>query len=136
VDPPACREDRPLVGDAVAGIEGAASLAAGAAHFCAVTREGRVRCWGEGGDGQLGDGNARTSAGAVLAALPEGVRATAVFAAGALSCTRTEDGDFYCWGENRLGLQGAEKCPEARVHQSVYCIRRPARHEILRALGP
>ena len=35
----------------------AASLAAGRRHTCAATMEGEVRCWGQNGSGQVGDGS-------------------------------------------------------------------------------
>ena len=41
----------------ITGLEGAVTLvAAGADHTCAVLAQGGVRCWGQGVDGQLGNG--------------------------------------------------------------------------------
>lgn len=40
----------------VRGISDAGSVAAGQLHACAVTRSGRLRCWGNNSDGELGDG--------------------------------------------------------------------------------
>ena len=36
---------------------GFAAVATGAEHTCAITTTGEVRCWGEGSDGQLGNGS-------------------------------------------------------------------------------
>jgi len=41
----------------VSGIATAKSIAAGMSHTCAVLGNGGARCWGEGANGQLGDGN-------------------------------------------------------------------------------
>ncbi len=46
----------------VAGISDAVQVVAGLAHFCALGREGRVRCWGRGSEGQLGDPSAVSAA--------------------------------------------------------------------------
>jgi hypothetical protein len=72
------------------------SIAAGAAHTCAVLADGTIRCWGANGFGQLGDGSQRTRATpAPVAGVPA---ATAVEAFGDHSCALTEAGDVYCWG--------------------------------------
>ena len=40
----------------VAGLTDVATVAAGAAHSCAVRRDGTAACWGADTSGQLGDG--------------------------------------------------------------------------------
>src|SRR6185503_14939308 len=39
------------------GLDGAAQLAISEFHTCVLIAGGTVRCWGDGTDGQLGDGN-------------------------------------------------------------------------------
>ena len=46
-------EDEPT---AVAPGETWASIAAGPRHACGVKLDGALKCWGEGSNGQLGDG--------------------------------------------------------------------------------
>jgi alpha-tubulin suppressor-like RCC1 family protein len=63
----------PAGGDAIgrlvdiAGMENVAQLGVGAAHACALARDGAVRCWGDNRVGQLGDGTrvSRTTAASV-----------------------------------------------------------------------
>jgi alpha-tubulin suppressor-like RCC1 family protein len=79
-------------------------LAVGTAHSCAVITSGAVRCWGQGSQGQLGDGMASSSNVPVEVAGDD--VATAVGAGGSHSCRTTRDGDVDCWGANPSGQLG------------------------------
>jgi hypothetical protein len=46
----------------VQGLVGVQAIAAGAYHACALGADGGVTCWGDDGDGELGDGAARAAA--------------------------------------------------------------------------
>lgn len=86
----------------VAGIGGAARIAAGAAHACAIAA-GRVHCWGRNEHGQLGDGT--TASRAAPAAVP-GIEGAVSLAAGAAhTCASTAAG-VWCWGRNDRGQLG------------------------------
>jgi alpha-tubulin suppressor-like RCC1 family protein len=52
----------------VPGLSAVHTLAAGAQHTCARTRDNRVWCWGANDQGQLGDGttNSRNAPGLVV----------------------------------------------------------------------
>jgi len=49
-------EQEPAPGQVVAGLPDARAIAGGNNHWCALTQNGQVRCWGDGWRGQLGDG--------------------------------------------------------------------------------
>lgn len=101
----------------VAGLAGAAAVAAGGAHTCALTSEGGIKCWGDNSSGQLGDGQA---CGAIcstpvdVSGLTSGVAVLA--AAGGHTCAVTMAGPFptpvaACWGDNESGQIGNGESP-------------------------
>jgi cysteine-rich repeat protein len=87
------------------------ALTLGAVHTCALIEEGRIRCWGHNGTGQIGYGAAvvtnvgddelPSSAGDLP--LPAAVQ---VVAGGAHTCAVFENGDARCWGYNNTGQLG------------------------------
>jgi alpha-tubulin suppressor-like RCC1 family protein len=81
----------------------AMSVAAGAAHTCALDAAGGVWCWGRGDEGQLGDGARADRSAPVMLALGAGVSATAVAAGGAHSCALVTGGKVMCWGRGDEG---------------------------------
>ncbi|MDB5213404.1 MAG: chromosome condensation regulator, partial [Myxococcaceae bacterium] len=90
----------------VAGLSGVTMLASGSMseHFCAVTAVD-VRCWGAGGNGQLG--NAKSEDGPTPVAALALNDAVGVAAGGRHTCAWRKDGTVSCWGHNawrQLGL--------------------------------
>lgn len=83
----------------------ATDLSAGESHSCAVTRLHRIRCWGRGVEGQLGDGDRDIDPVAVPLAGPRRweVRVTAGYTHG---CAITAAGTARCWGANGFGELG------------------------------
>ncbi|HQR18044.1 MAG TPA: DUF4214 domain-containing protein [Gemmatimonadales bacterium] len=97
-----------FVPTAVPGLQGgvvAIAAANGGFHTCALLATGAVRCWGENGNGQLGDGTLAPSPSPVdVPGLPAQV--DAITAGGGHNCVHTTPGALYCWGRNDWGQLG------------------------------
>jgi alpha-tubulin suppressor-like RCC1 family protein len=96
------------LGDVFIGEE-VTQVATGGHHTCALTANGGIRCWGYGGDGQLGYGNTND----VVNVTPDsdlivriGGAATQVTAGDAHTCALLLDGSVRCWGLNSNGRLG------------------------------
>lgn len=108
----------------VAGVSDARRVSAGYGHTCAVLRSGRVACWGDNSQGQLGDGCFERSDGNICvdangsATRQPGrersdVRyveaiadATDVVAAQTHTCALRRTGSVACWGADDSGQLG------------------------------
>lgn len=87
----------------VSGLEsGVMSVAAGHSHSCAVTLDGKVKCWGANAYGTLGDG-AWYSSFLPVDVLQGDDKAVRVVAGFYHACYLTDTGKVKCWG---LGNQG------------------------------
>ena len=103
----------------VPGVVDAVEVAAGDRHVCVRTNGGGVLCWGEGRDGQRGDGVRDVSPSRWNGPHPPPHRkeprgvatvdvrdAAQVVAGGDSTCVRTGGGAVLCWGANRDGQLG------------------------------
>ena len=90
---------------AVSGISTATSVAAvGDFHACAVLSGGKIDCWGDNEDGELGNGTTENSS---IPVAVSGITTGAEVAAGAFhSCARLSGKSLDCWGENYFGELG------------------------------
>jgi alpha-tubulin suppressor-like RCC1 family protein len=80
------------------------AVAAGQSHTCGLRTNGQVRCWGNNGFGQIGDG---TTISPRAPATVAGVGGVIAIALGSNhSCARRADGDIRCWGRNDEGQLG------------------------------
>lgn len=80
-------------------------LTAGALHTCAITSAGQAWCWGNNGDGRLGDGT--TNLGLAPVQVLQGSIVFTVLSAGdAHTCGLDSSGQAYCWGNNSYGQIG------------------------------
>lgn len=80
------------------------SIAAGAAHGCAITDTGNVLCWGSNQFGQLGD-NSTTDRNQPVN-VPGVSGATALAAGFGHTCAVLSNGKAKCWGNNYSGQLG------------------------------
>lgn len=81
---------------------GALAIAAGFTHTCAILKDGTVRCWGRGDNGQLGNGSQNT-----LSSTPvtvTGLNSPQSLALGTyFSCAILDAGGVSCWGNYGIG---------------------------------
>lgn len=99
----------------VAGVSGATQVAAGDQHTCAlVGSPGKVLCWGQNANGQIGSGK-------VSASEPSAVEVTGisdaveVAAGGEHTCARRAGGTVTCWGYNYFGQLGRDSKQPTRA---------------------
>jgi alpha-tubulin suppressor-like RCC1 family protein len=88
-------------------------VVAGYTHTCALLLDGRLKCWGYNGEGQLGlgdttaRGNSPTDMGDQLPAIDLGGTAIASIVANTShTCAQLQDGTVKCWGNNFFGQLG------------------------------
>ena len=89
----------------------ATAIAAGGNHTCAILDTGAVKCWGDNGTGQLGQGDTADRGdgpgemGDNLAPIDLGTgrTATAIAAGAGHTCAILDDGEIKCWGQNGSG---------------------------------
>ncbi len=81
-------------------------------HACALLPQGKVTCWGNNNQGQLGRGtkSAKETTPAEIADLAGAVEITA---GAELTCARLESGAAACWGRNDHGQVGNGQTGEA-----------------------
>jgi alpha-tubulin suppressor-like RCC1 family protein len=105
----------------VMGLGGRAlSMAAGKEHTCALLEDGKVKCWGGGERGQLGNGAWADSLAPVLVQLPAGFRVAQIASGGSHMCARSLGGNVSCWGWNYAGQLGNGTFDDANTPIPVY----------------
>ena len=89
---------------AVRGLGGVKQISLGEYHGCALDEAGRVHCWGNGSDGQIGNASQR----AFSTPLPiERLEFAREIASGASHvCVLERRGTVQCWGRNTEGQLG------------------------------
>jgi alpha-tubulin suppressor-like RCC1 family protein len=107
---------------AVVGITTARQVSSGDLHSCALLAGGRVQCWGDNSDGQLGDGT--QTEGTTPVAVKGITTATQVAAGGDHTCALLAGGNVECWGDNYDGELGDGTTSERLAPVAVKGIRR------------
>jgi alpha-tubulin suppressor-like RCC1 family protein len=98
----------------------AVSIAVGFNHSCAVLDDGSMRCWGNGGFGELGVGDDTDRPYPVEVPLGDGVAVTQVVAGDSYTCALFDDSTVKCWGYNVNGVLGTgDTEPRGRDGQTV-----------------
>jgi len=91
----------------VTDITTAKEVECGYDHTCARIANGTVRCWGEPGSGQLGNGDETHTEEAWQFETPVGLDQVIELALGyEHSCALREGGNVWCWGANSSGQAG------------------------------
>jgi alpha-tubulin suppressor-like RCC1 family protein len=83
---------------------GPAAVAAATVSTCALLDDGTARCWGDNGDGQLGNGSFANTATPVLV---NGLTGVASLDTRFINtCATVTSGEVRCWGANQAGQLG------------------------------
>ena len=83
---------------------GTSMLALGGQHSCALLSSGKVRCWGDNIDGQLGTGTTTSSLAPVE--VPGLTDIVQISSGAAHTCALNQSNEVYCWGNNTQGQIG------------------------------
>lgn len=94
-------------------------VTAGSDHTCGLTSNGRVYCWGDNTEGELGIGTR------IDAMHPSGLTGggalvfLSIDAGTQFTCGVTETGEAYCWGANDRGQLGNAATPRSLTPAAV-----------------
>ena len=81
-------------------------LVAGFYHTCALGSDGETYCWGQGYDGQLGNGTVDNRTSPTPVRVPAGVTFSGLTAGTFHTCALGSDSKTYCWGNGDNGRLG------------------------------
>jgi len=85
----------------------AVAISAGEYHTCVILDDGSVSCWGNNGDGRLGDGTTTNRLTPTqTSSLGTDRTAVAITAGYYHTCAILDDGSVSCWGYNGVGHLG------------------------------
>ena len=107
----------------VIGISDAVDVAVGILHSCAVLASGKIKCWGAGEYGELGNGGAGAGFYENSPVVVSGISdATAVSLGLFSSCARLASGRAACWGINNFGQLGLGNTQSSSIPISVLTV--------------
>ena len=93
----------------------AIDLGAGGRETCALLDDGRVQCWGENNNGELGTGTASAGPNGTPQLVPTINDAVEVVVGSANACARRVNGAVVCWGDNAFKELGDGSAPTMRA---------------------
>lgn len=97
---------------------GITTISAGGEHTCVLTTQGGILCWGQNGNGQLGNGSNVTSPIPVeVSSMSSG--ANALSTGGNHTCVLTVPDSVKCWGANSFGQLGNGSTVDSNVPVEV-----------------
>ncbi|MBT4066014.1 MAG: RCC1 repeat-containing protein, partial [Euryarchaeota archaeon] len=83
------------------------AISAGVDHTCAILDNGAVSCWGEGDNGELGNGDTLDRLIPTLTSSLGANRTAVAISAGTYhTCALLDNGSVSCWGDNSQGQLG------------------------------
>jgi alpha-tubulin suppressor-like RCC1 family protein len=99
-------------------------ISAGLTHTCGVSRDGLGYCWGNGSDGQLGNGTTLLDASVPVAVVaPLGgsapLRFSSISAGAGHTCGLTTDGRVFCWGQGDNGRLGRNTLSSSSLPMAI-----------------
>ena len=77
---------------------GVVDISAGYHHVCALQADGNIACWGNGSNGQMGNGSNASSNIPVVITIPGGV--SSISAGYYQTCAFKSNGEVVCWGKD------------------------------------
>ena len=90
-----------------------AAISTGGNHTCALTTDGKVKCWGAGSNGRLGDGNTSGKQSAPVNVHTSSTNPddslsdiAAIITGSYHTCALTTGGNVKCWGQGTYGQLG------------------------------
>jgi alpha-tubulin suppressor-like RCC1 family protein len=99
----------------VKGLPEAVTLVSvGYTFVCALTKSGRVFCWGYGGHGEIGDGKT-TEINPIPIEVKDLGSGVISLSGGLVPCAIKQDGSAWCWGEGQTNLLGNGQTTDALV---------------------
>ena len=101
----------------------AVALSGGYDHTCAILDNGDLKCWGNDGSGQLGDGGSVGSTNAPSSTaidLGTGRTAVAVAPGNQHTCALLDNGSAMCWGVDNSGQLGTAGSNQGKQYSPVF----------------
>ncbi len=102
------------------GVTSFSSISTNGSSSCALANTGKIYCWGEGGSGQVGNGDIISVNVPTPITMPNGVTSfSSVSTNGYFSCALANNGNVYCWGYGSDGQIGNGENNDVNVPTAV-----------------